>query len=106
MWLVLPAASVIGGLALWDLGTWSQAVMCAPLPLVGALGLLYRKAWGWWLLLAMMMVSCTLYGLAVATGLAFDQNAQEQSRRFLLVAVMAAATVVVLLSDPPRKWAE
>ena len=109
VWVGLPVTAFVVVLLAVDGNpfSWGVLVAWAPPPLLGAIGLLNRQAWGWWLLLVMAAASGALCGFLAASDLASSQNPNlALDAPLLLISVVAAATVVILLRDRPRNWVE
>ena len=83
---------------------------------IGAVGLLRRRAWGWWLLRVSLWLEAALVALLAAgllwvSVLANLRGLEEQPAGLLVMAVIAVAllglpvaSLLVLRRDPPARW--
>ncbi|NLO73762.1 MAG: hypothetical protein GX100_06580 [candidate division WS1 bacterium] len=114
-WLVyVILESAVASRVMWGaaassgfLGLLLAGMLAALIPLAGAVGLLKRQAWGWWVLVICAGVTILAYGVEVLVGRASAGHAGGESPAdplALVAAVLNATVFILLLTDPPPGW--
>lgn len=90
----------------WSVGRYGHMLnISALLALIGALGILMRQAWGWWLMVAYGVAS-----IALGISLAMDSYRIVHGPPVLacscvsLVILLWLSAIVLIVLDPPWRW--
>jgi hypothetical protein len=86
----------------WDVGNVMWFAAMQVVPVVGSIGLLRARAWGWWITAIYSILGMTCAISYMRNGARYEGSTHWEF--FTIIIVFCAATLFILLSDRPSKW--